>query len=128
MTSEPDMQLVVAPVGDIRCIYGEDLALHALGRLSISRASHVEPDADGFWFADMGPVEGPVLGPFRNRTEALAAERGWLNEWNHYRDGLKSLPQQSYDGLDFAQRTRLLSEYGGGMWCSDRSCVQSLPR
>jgi len=26
----------------------------------------------------MGPVDGPVLGPFRNRTEALQAERGWL--------------------------------------------------
>jgi len=26
----------------------------------------------------MRPVGGPVLGPFKNRTEALAAERGWL--------------------------------------------------
>ncbi|MEN9664013.1 MAG: hypothetical protein RLZZ326_376, partial [Planctomycetota bacterium] len=43
-----------------------------------SRASHVEPDADGNWGADMGPVDGPVLGPFKNRSEALGAERGWL--------------------------------------------------
>ena len=41
----------------------------------------VEPDRDGFWWADMGPVDGPVLGPFRNRTEALTAERGWLVCW-----------------------------------------------
>jgi hypothetical protein len=27
----------------------------------------------------MGPVEGPVLGPFRSRTEALGAEREWLD-------------------------------------------------
>jgi hypothetical protein len=29
---------------------------------------------------DAGPVDGPVMGPFRNRTEALGAERGWLGE------------------------------------------------
>ena len=44
----------------------------------LTRASHVEPDAEGYWWADMGPVDGPVLGPFKNRTEALGAERGWL--------------------------------------------------
>jgi hypothetical protein len=38
----------------------------------------VEPDRDGCWWADMGPVDGPVLEPFRSRTEALGAERGWL--------------------------------------------------
>jgi hypothetical protein len=38
----------------------------------------VEPDRDGCWWADMGPVDGPALGPFRNRTEALGTERGWL--------------------------------------------------
>ena len=79
MTSEPDMQLVVAPAGDIRCIYGEDLALHALGRLSITRASHVEPDAEGYWWADMAPVAGPVLGPYSSRSDALFAERAWLS-------------------------------------------------
>jgi hypothetical protein len=26
----------------------------------------------------MGPVEGPVLGPYGSRSEALRAERGWL--------------------------------------------------
>jgi len=46
--------------------------------LQITRASHVEPDRDGLWWADMGPVSGPVLGPFKNRTEALGAEREWL--------------------------------------------------
>jgi hypothetical protein len=26
----------------------------------------------------MGPSGGPVLGPYGSRSEALAAERGWL--------------------------------------------------
>jgi len=72
------MELVVDAGGDVRCIYGEELDLRELGKLQITRASHVEPDRDGFWWADMGPVEGPVLGPFRSRTEALKAEREWL--------------------------------------------------
>ena len=49
-----------------------------IGQLQITGASHVEPDRDGFWWADMGPVDGPMLGPFRSRTEALQAEREWL--------------------------------------------------
>ena len=76
MTTE--MELVVDAGGDVRCVYGEELDLRELGKLQITRASHVEPDRDGFWWADMGPVDGPVLGPFRNRTEALGAEREWL--------------------------------------------------
>jgi hypothetical protein len=76
MTAE--MELVVAAGGDVRCIYDEVLDLREIGRLTITRASHVEPDAAGYWWADMGPVDGPVLGPFTSRSEALAAERGWL--------------------------------------------------
>jgi hypothetical protein len=76
MTNE--MELVVGSDGVGRCIYDEALDLRELGKLQITRASHVEPDRDGFWWADMGPVDGPVLGPFKNRTEALGAERGWL--------------------------------------------------
>jgi hypothetical protein len=76
MTTE--MELVVDAGGDVRCIYDEALDLRALGQLQITRASHVEPDAEGCWWADMGPVDGPVLGPFGSRSEALGAERGWL--------------------------------------------------
>ena len=76
MSSE--MELVVDAGGDVRCVYGEELDLREIGKLQITRASHVEPDRDGYWWADMGPVDGPVLGPFRSRTEALGAERGWL--------------------------------------------------
>jgi hypothetical protein len=76
MTSE--MELVVGVDGIARCIYGEELDLREIGKLQITRASHVEPDRDGFWWADMGPVDGPVLGPFTSRSEALQAEREWL--------------------------------------------------
>jgi hypothetical protein len=76
MTSE--MELVVDAGGDVRCVYGEELDLREIGKLQITRASHVEPDAEGYWWADMGPSRGLVLGPFKTRTEALGAEREWL--------------------------------------------------
>jgi len=78
MTTE--MELVVDAGGDVRCIYGEELDLRELGKLQITRVSHVEPDRDGFWWADLGPVDGPVLGPFAERSEALSAERAWVTE------------------------------------------------
>ena len=76
MTSE--MDLVVGCNGAVKCIYGEELDLRELGKLQITRASHVEPDSGGFWWADMGPVDGPVLGPYGSRSGALGAEREWL--------------------------------------------------
>jgi hypothetical protein len=76
MTAE--MELVVGTDGVARCIYDEGIDLREIGRLQITRASHVEPDRDGYWWADMGPVEGPVLGPYGSRSDALEAERGWL--------------------------------------------------
>jgi hypothetical protein len=72
------MQLVIKPNGALRCIYGEEIDLHALGNPSVSRASHVEPDRHGRWFADMSPVDGPKLGPFDRRSDALTAESAWL--------------------------------------------------
>jgi hypothetical protein len=76
MTTE--MELDVDAGGSVRCIYDEALDLRALGKLQITRASHVEPDTDGYWWADMGPSGGAVLGPFRSRSEALRVEREWL--------------------------------------------------
>ena len=77
--SEPtDLELVIGVDGGVKCIYDEALDLRTLGKLQITRASHVEPDSEGSWWADMGPSGGPVLGPFRTRTEAIQAERRWL--------------------------------------------------
>ena len=75
------MELVINSSGDIRCVYGEEVNLSELGRLSIQRGSHVEPTADGQWTADLSPVQGPQLGPFDCRTQALAAEVAWLNQY-----------------------------------------------
>ena len=72
------MQLVIEPSGNARCVYGEAIDLAAIGRLEVTRASHVEPDADGHWRADLSPVDGPQLGPFSHRSLALAAEAAWL--------------------------------------------------
>jgi hypothetical protein len=85
MTNE--MELVVGVDGVARCIYDEALDLREIGKLQINRASHVEPDRDGFWWADMGPVDGPVLGPYQSRTEALEVERGWLTNYRQFRNG-----------------------------------------
>ena len=76
------MDLVIQPNGTIRAVYSEEIDLSALGHTVIARASHVEPDKQGHWHADMTPVEGPVLGPFRKRSEALVAELCCLeNHW-----------------------------------------------
>ena len=72
------MQLVITSGGAIRCIYSEEIDLAELGRPAIARASHVEPDIEGCWFADLGPVGGPRLGPFARRSDALDAETSWL--------------------------------------------------
>jgi hypothetical protein len=40
----------------------------------------VEPTDDGKWTADMAPSDGPILGPFVTRAEALDAESDWLHE------------------------------------------------
>ena len=79
--SEPsEMELVVDAGGSVRCIYDEALDLREIGKLQITRASHVEPDAEGYWWADMGPTAGPLLGPYASRGEALGAERAWLTK------------------------------------------------
>ncbi len=67
--------------GTATAIYGEAIELAELGRVQIERASHVEPTSDARWTADLAPVLGPVLGPFERRSEALAAEVAWLEDW-----------------------------------------------
>ena len=75
------MELIVTPSGNCRCVYGEDLDLSVMGTLQIERGSHVEPDENGRWMADLSPVAGPKLGPFATRSEALRAEAAWLHEY-----------------------------------------------
>lgn len=75
------MQLVIDCRGLVRCVYGEEIDLAALGAVSIQRGSHVEPDAEGQWWADLNPVGGVKLGPFPLRSQALRVERLWLETY-----------------------------------------------
>ena len=74
------MEIVVRKNGNAHCIYGEAIPVPTLGTIEIKRASHVEPDADGKWIADLNLINGPMLGPFEHRTEALNAEVAWLKD------------------------------------------------
>lgn len=74
--------IMITPLGAVRALYHDGVILSAVGRQNIFRASHVEPDQDGAWWADLAPVAGPKLGPFKLRSAALAAESSWL-EANH---------------------------------------------
>jgi hypothetical protein len=70
------MQLVIDLQGTLHTLYDERLDLRSLGRAVITRASHVEPDGKGQWWAEI--IGGPRLGPFERRSAAIAAEVAWL--------------------------------------------------
>jgi len=73
------VKISVRPNGTIAFLWDDSMAdLRDLGSMKIRRASHVEPTDDGHWTADMGPVDGPILGPYASRAEALAAEVLWV--------------------------------------------------
>jgi hypothetical protein len=74
------MDIIVEAGGNARLIYDESLDLSAIGSVTIRRGSHVEPNSNGEWTADLSPVNGPTLGPFSSRSEALSAEVAWLRE------------------------------------------------
>ena len=74
------MILDFLPDGTMNTIYTENIDLNEIGKLDIKRASHVEPNSDGQWTADMSSISGPVLGPFETRTQALEEEAKWLEQ------------------------------------------------
>ena len=75
------MTLTIDAEGTVRALYSEVIDLSALGPVAIRRASHVEPDDLGRWWAHLSPVHGPTLGPFDRRSDALAAEAAWLESY-----------------------------------------------
>ena len=83
--------------GEAVFIYEDGHPLLELGRPEITRASHVEPNEDGLWVADMGPVGGPRLAGRRKRGESLELEREWLRE--KLNDSLASFSFLSDDSM-----------------------------
>lgn len=72
--------MLIEADGTVRFIYSDDLAGTFAGeQQETRRASHVEPLGRA-WTADMGPVGGPVLGPYPTRQAALDAEVDWLRK------------------------------------------------
>ena len=74
-------ELIIGLGGNVRMIYSELIEAHALGDPKIERGSHVEPDQNGLWSADLSPIKGPKLGPFLVRSRAIEAEIAWLREF-----------------------------------------------
>lgn len=72
------VSVIVSPAR-LAFVYDDRLQpfIHRTAGPVVTRASHVEPSASG-WTADLSPVNGPTLGPFTTRAEALAAEVDWL--------------------------------------------------
>jgi hypothetical protein len=68
--------------GSLTFVHSDQVAamLAPLGQVTIKRASHVEPNEQAQWEADMSPSGGETLGPFPTRTQALSAEVEWLNK------------------------------------------------
>lgn len=72
-------EITIAPDGRLSFIWDDSLAgLVAEGQANIRRVSDVEPDEADRWFADLGRVGGPRLGPFALRGEAIKAEVDWI--------------------------------------------------
>ena len=70
------MKLVVSPHGQIRCLYDETIDLAALGSLSVTRASSVEPDDQGRWWADLGCVGWTLVGPVHGAKPGARSREG----------------------------------------------------
>lgn len=91
------IELFVTSQGLVRFLYDESLHMQELGPIRIQRASHVEPDAKGQWWADLTPSDGPTFGPFPQRTQAIDAECNWLTQHK-----LPSIPDQISESMPHA--------------------------
>ena len=82
MNSQNEFKIAIGPDGQLTAIYSDSLAdLCEAGSAVVVRVSHVEPDPNGpGWIADLGPINGPMLGPYRLREDALKAEMRFLDK------------------------------------------------
>ena len=84
-------KIIISKTGQIRFIYTDELtSLLKEGKVSIKRASNVEPTNDGKWIADMSPIADVKLGPFEKRSTAIKAEIKWLNK--HLSQNIRPYP------------------------------------
>lgn len=73
------MIISVDPNGNMTAIYDDELTdLFQEGSVTIRRASNVEADKNGQWWAEMLDGTGTKLGPFTKRQDALDAEKEYL--------------------------------------------------
>ena len=101
------MELVIGADGGVRALYSEEIDLSTLGPLSITRASHVEPDSSGRWLADLSPLGGPLLGPFTCRSAALDAEQKWIEtNWLSVNECMSGLTTHDYQPAPTQSRER----------------------
>lgn len=77
--------ITVKPDGSMEFVYNDKLrGLIKQGEAKITRASTIEPGDPSLgqdplrWYATM--FDGPVLGPFETREQALAEEEEWINK------------------------------------------------
>lgn len=79
---EKTLDVFISPDGTIQFVHDDALHAAIVGdnttEATTRRASHVEPDGNGLWCADLSPVAGPLIGPFKTRSEALEVELTWL--------------------------------------------------
>ena len=75
------MIISIDRAGGVRAIYTDGFNWQTLGRPTIQRASQVEPDHLGLWWADLAVSGGPRIGPFARRDAAIAAEVAWLERY-----------------------------------------------
>ena len=72
------MELAVGCDGGMKYIYDEALNVRKLRKWQTTRASHVEPDAEGYWW----PMEDLLRDPGWGRSGAgrrrWGAERWWI--------------------------------------------------
>lgn len=81
-----EYSVFILPDGTIRFIYDDSLKwLSSESNIFLKRASHIEANVNDNkveWFADLSPVNGPLLGPFASREESIEAEKHWLHKYH----------------------------------------------
>ena len=73
------MQIIVKPTGVFISVYDDAFDYGDFCKPQIRRVSQIEPDDSGGWIADLSPINGPKLGSFDKRNEAIEAELEYVN-------------------------------------------------